>query len=454
MKLPQNTPPPSTEAPGKTGKTGNAPVQANVAGDARVTAPSARAQLDALQLANRQVALARVEAVTTQQQSRLEQLILDIRGKPLTVQTAIGDTRLEPGDWVKVMRAGNELQLMGRLAQSPGESVARALAQHMPWQHSLDSGIARLVATLESGLAGRTPTSPPGERAQPLPAPVRQAVEQLIARLPASNTFTPGAGKDQTAVAQVRQWIADSGLFSESQMLRRPEAPATDLKAALVRVVASLLTQQGQGLPEFNRLTPMTSPELVQAPLQFPGNLSSVPAPANRSEPPTAGQVLRLLAGMLNRITVNQLHSQVLAARPGAEGPAAAPTTSLLLELPLLLPDQQARVAQVRIEQSPPDEREEKRKAHSGASEWRLSLAINLEETGPLHFDIALRQQQVSALVWAEQQKTARQVQQELPLLRKSLDELGLEVMELECRRGTPQGATTKLEYRLVDTRA
>ena len=70
----------------------------------------------------------------------------------------------------------------------PAEStVARALAQRLPWQQSVDSGLARVLTTLTSGLradAGSAAQNPgaalPGG-AQPLPAGIRQAIEQLAA---------------------------------------------------------------------------------------------------------------------------------------------------------------------------------------------------------------------------------------------------------------------------------
>lgn len=416
-------------------------------------AESARAQLDALKLSVRQTALARVAEITTQQQGKAEQLLLDVRGSLLKVQASIGDTSLKTGDWVKIMRAGNELQLMGKLAPSPESSVSRALAQHLPWQQSIDQGLARLLSALQNGVQPpATPGRPPAQPAQPLPAPVRQAVEQLFARLPTGPQFTPGAGNNDQSVQQVRQWIADSGLFSEAQRLQTPQQAPTDLKAALSRIVSQVLAQQNQSATDFGRLTPLTTPELVQSPLQFPNSMAA-PQPAASSEPPSVGQMLRLLAGMLNRISVNQLHSQALTARTAADG-APLPTSTLLLELPFLLENNQPRLAQVRIDQHREEAREAAGKGAQGATEWRLSLAMNLDETGPLHFDVSLRHQQISAIVWAEQRSTLQQVNKDLPLLRQSLDELGLQVENLECRRGTPQGATTKLEHRLVDTRA
>ncbi|CAN0604734.1 unnamed protein product, partial [Ectocarpus sp. 12 AP-2014] len=181
---------------------------------------------------------------------------------------------------------------------------------------------------------------------QPLPAPVRQAIEQLLSRLPVStNLATPGTSNE--AGQQVRQWIAESGLFAEARLAQSRDPALPDLKLALARIITTMLTQQGNGPEQFNRLTPLATPALIQAPLQFPNALAP-PPPQSATEPATVGQMLRLLAGMLNRITVNQLHSQVLSTRTTADAPA--PTTTLLLELPWVTPQNEPRLAQLRIE--------------------------------------------------------------------------------------------------------
>lgn len=419
-------------------------------------AASARVLLDQLKLANREATLARVAEVINRQSSAGAQLLLDIRGQSLTVQAAIGDTSLETGDWVKVMRAGNELQLMGKLAQAPEAGIARALAQRLPWQQSIDAGLVRILATLTTGAkpdggtqsTPGTPAPPLNTPAQPLPVPVRQAIEQLVARLPTSQSLTPGAGTPPVAASQIKQWVEESGLFAESRLARSPDAALPDLKLAIGRIITTLLAQQGNGPEAFNRFTPLTSPELVQAPLQFPNTFP--PPPPQSSAEPTVGQMLRLLAGMLNRITVNQLHSQILSTRTTAEAPTPVSTT--LLELPWLTPNNEPRIAQLRIEQEQADN-DQQRAGKPRATEWRLSLAMDLDEAGPLHFDVSLRRDQVSAQVWAEKQSTLRQVREDLPQLRKGLSDIGLEVVDLECRRGTPRGASTRLEHRLVDTR-
>ncbi|WP_036190244.1 flagellar hook-length control protein FliK [Marinobacter lipolyticus] len=449
MKLPNGnpTPPPSGEQ-----------TRLPASGAARdpqlpaSTAVSARQQLDQLQLANREVALARVAEVLNRQQGAAQQLMLDVRGRSLTVQAAIGDTTLETGDWVKVMRAGNELQLMGKLAQTQEAGIARALAQRLPWQQSIEGGLARMLSALAQGTrqepAGTT--LPSAQTPQPLAPSVRQAIEQLVNRLPGTTSLAT-SGSATEAGLQVRQWIAESGLFAEARLAQSREPTLPDLKLALGRIITALLSQQGSGPEQFNRLTPLATPELVQAPLQFP-NILTPPAPQSSAEPPTVGQMLRLLAGMLNRITVNQLHSQVLSTRTTADTPA--PVSTLLLELPWVTPQNEPRIAQLRIEHENPEGDPAGKKRAASIAEWRLSLAMDLDDAGPVHFDVALRQEQISARVWAEKQSTLRQVQQELPTLRQSLSELGLEVTDLDCRRGSPQGSTTRLEHRLVDTKA
>ena len=452
MKLPSGQQPPTppaqpatqTSRPSVTTESAREPLPA-----------SARQLLDQLQLKNRETTLARVSEIINRQGGNSADLLLDIRGKSLLVQAAVGKTELATGDWVKVMRAGNELQLMGKLAPAPEAGIARALAQRLPWQQTLDAGLARLLGTLTQGvrqepLPGQLPSS---QSPQPLSSAARQAIEQIVARLPSGNSLTPGAGNHETTPQQVRQWLSESGLFAESRLSQTPSAQLPDLKLALGRVISALLAHQGSTPEHFNRLTPISTPELMQAPLQFPQPLAT-PQPPGSGDAPTVGQMLRLLAGMLNRITVNQLHSQVLTARGGGEAPGPAPASTLVLDLPWLTPQNEPRLAQVRIEQYPEDRESEGRSGKTTTAEWRLSLTMDLDEAGPLHFDVALRQQAVSARVWAEKQATLRQVNQELPALRQSLTDLGLEVTDLDCRRGTPQSSATRLEHRLVDTRA
>ncbi len=425
--------------------------------------------------------LAKVAEIANKTSVNSGRLILDIRGQSLAVNASVGDTDLQAGDLVKIMRTGNELRLIGKLANAAESSIAQALAQRLPWQQAVDSGIAKALASLTAGIraepgASAQPVAPSERSIQSLPAPVRQAIEQLATLLPerktlaglaenltrgssvplATNPTTSGSPlspgtQSSASPAQIKQWIEQSGVFAEGRVARSPEAPPADLKLAVGRVIHQLLNYLNQPQVTFNSLTPIASPDLVQAPLQFPGTISSPPPTTSSSEPTTVGQMLRLLAGVLNRITVNQLHSQILSTRTTADAPA--PNTTLLIDLPWLNQNNEPRTAQVRIEEQPQETESEKR-AKSKMTEWKLSLAMNLDEAGQIHFDVALGHGRLSAQVWAEKQATLQRAQEELPALRKSLSDIGLEVVDLECRRGIPRGATTQLEHRLVDTRA
>lgn len=437
--------------------------------------PSARAQLAQINLANRETALARVAEIINQTDGS-SRLLLDIRGQSLAVNAAIGDTPLAAGDLIKIMRAGNELQLLGKLAPTAESTLARALAQRLPWQQTLEAGLGKALQSLANGLKTEpgNPSQPQGpvfSKSYPAPIGIRQALEQLATLLPvrdtlaglslaesrgplqaplASTTHTTGKAPDLPAASQIRQWIEQSGLFTESRLARTPDAPPADLKLALGRIVHRLLEQLGQTSSDFNRLIPISSPALTQTPLQFPG-MTNIQAPQSSSEPVTVGQMLRLLAGVLNRITVNQLHSQALSARASADAPAA--NNTLLVDLPWLDQNNQPRTMQLRLEEQT-REKDETRPNRTTKTEWKLALAMNLDQAGPMHFDVALGHDRISAKVWAERQSTLNTAREQLPALRQTLTDMGLEVTDLECRRGIPRGAVTHLEHRLVDTRA
>lgn len=443
MKIPipgQSSPTPDQ---GQAGKTSGQP-----AANAKPTSQpvlNPRQLLDQLQLRQNQETLARVTQVLQKTATAPEQLLLEVRGKSLLVNS---DTRLQPGDLVKIMRAGNELRLLGQIQspETPQARIAQQLAQHMPWQHRLDQGLAQLARLLQNTSSGAAPQQP---LKAPVAEPVRQAIQQLVQQLPTASKLAGTSGESNPAET-LRAWVRDSGMFAEARLAQAPQTAQADLKLALNRIITSLLTVQGDQPEAFNRLTPLTSQDLVQSPLQFP-QPPSTQAPTIPQETMSTGQMLRLLAGMLNRITVNQLHSQTLTTRTTVDAPMATPTW--LLELPWLDAQNQPRTAQMRIERHGGEDDADNRPRRRVA-EWRLTLSMDLDAAGAVTFEMGLQKQQVSARIWAEKSATLRQANEALPGFRQRLGELGLDVVELECRRGQPQGAKTQLDHRLVDIRA
>ncbi|MFC4258590.1 flagellar hook-length control protein FliK [Marinobacter lacisalsi] len=439
--------------------------------------PDPLRQLQSLQLENRQAVVARVAELLSER--GLQQAVLEVRGQKLTVSLPADGPELKAGDLLRIMREGQSLTLLDKLPPTAETRLGQALIRHLPWQQHLDSGLSQLLNALSAGFrAPPGPTSQPGAT-QPLPTTVREALHSIARLLPQASpetgglTFRPlqtpasaqgsssplaglaSAAKPGLDVDGVRQWLANSGVLTEARLARGTlEAAPTDLKLALGRLALTLLQHQNLGADQFTRFTPLPSNELVTAPLQFPAP-TTMPLgnPEGGREPASPGQMLRLLAGMLNRITVNQLHSQLLTTRSGPEG--APQVNTLVTDLPWMAPGGEVKTAQLRIDYDK-REREEKPPGarRAGVAEWRLNLAMDLDEAGKVYFDVALRQKALSARVWAERQDTARQVNQALGDLRSRLTDLGLEVSELECRRGQPPTAATRLEHRLLDTRA
>lgn len=434
-------------------------------------------QLQNLQLENRQAVVARVAELLSDR--GLQQAVLEVRGQKLTVTLPREGPDIKAGDLLRIMREGPALTLLDKLPPTAEARLGQALIRHLPWQQHLDSGLGQLLNALSAGLRATPGSGALPGASQPLPANVREALQAIARLLPQVSgergglTFQPLARGGQTATPGsplsppsgagtsaplnaegVRQWLANSAPLTEARLARGTLEPApVDLKLALGRLALTLLQHQNLGTDQFTRFTPLPSHELVTAPLQFPAP-STVPlASAEGSrEAASPGQMLRLLAGMLNRITVNQLHSQLLTTRSGAEG--APQVNTLITDLPWLNPAGEVKTAQLRIDYDRPEQEHKPETRRAGVAEWRLSLAMDLDDAGKVFFDVALRQQAVSARVWAERQATARQVNQQLGDLRSRLTELGLEVSELECRRGQPPTAATRLEHRLLDTRA
>lgn len=447
--------------------------------DAGSGRPDPLQQIRSLQLENRQAVVARVAERLSER--GVQQAVLEIRDQRLTVTLPRDAPELKVGDLIRLMREGQSLTLLDKLPVPAETRLGQALIRHLPWQQHLDSGLNQLLNALTSGLRAAPGTPTPGA-SEALPAPVREALLTIARLLPQASpetgqlSFRPvstnaasfatgtgiptpltgeaGTGRGTPEAATIRQWLANSGVLAEAGLARGTAEPGpADLKLALGRLALTLLQHQNLTTEHFTRFTPTPSQDLVTAPLQFPAPSTPSVATGEAREPASPGQMLRLLAGMLNRISVNQLHSQLLTTRGGTEG--GAQSNTLITDLPWIAPGGEVKMAQLRVDHEKRERQQEgTENRRSGVAEWRFSLAMDLDHAGKVFFDVALRQKALSARVWAEQQATAREVNQQLGELRSRLTDLGLEVSELECRRGQPPVTPTRLEHRLLDTRA
>ena len=429
------------------------------------TAGSSLGQLlDGLRLQPGGQALAQVIARLEDTGNGNSRLLLELAGRQVTVDAEMD---LKPGQWIKVERAANQLRLMTTLT-TPADSttqlqgqVAGALAQRLPFQHRLDTGLLQLMRALQATGSNGSLTGTSTQTAAPLPPTAQTAIGKLLQQLPPQQALAQLGGKSGDA-AMVKRLLAGSGLFTEARLAQASQTggtpPAGDLKLALMELVADLAgSRDPRQLTALLRdVKPSVSDDLVQAPLQFPG----APAPVNSNhgfipladdKPLDTGQMLKLLAGMLNRIAVNQLHSQSLTTQNTPDGPLHH---TWLLEIPWLNPQGEPRSAQLRLERHPEDGGNANEKRRQRTIQWRLNLALDLDHLGPVFFEVALHNRKLETSIWAERETTVRLLEQQSDGLRQRLSDLDLEVARLECLRGHPQRRRTQLEQRLVDIRA
>ena len=431
-------------------------------------------------------------------------LLLEMNGQQVPVRS---ERALPAGSLVRVMRAGNELQLMDMVGMPGRSTLSQSLAHKIPSQFHLGEGLGQLL----NRQADNT-----------IPEPARQTLQKLLQMLPRLNSgsgpaLRTGAQSAQTSVQpplnalvqtaqspnsspvssgkspisltppqamtadSVKDWLSNSGLFHEARLITAPSAStssysqspdpgANDLKAQLIRLVGQLLpatagkgadgrSTSGENLhASLNALRPATTPELTgQDALRFPApippssaNTAAAGGAAN-SESISAGETLRLLSGMINRITVNQLHSQA-ASTPGADGQTANQTW--ILELPWVNSNNEVKLVQGRLEERRQENEDDDGKGSSGEREWRLNLALELDGTGPVYFDVALNGRKLNTTVWAEQQATVSLIRQTRNHLETALARLDLDVRPMECLQGKPPAMVTKLSQQLVDEHA
>ena len=316
------------------------------------------------------------------------------------------------------------------LLKTLGQLASQALNKATPQSPS------HAPATMGTPAAGMPPATGTAINRATLSTQQAQAIrhlEQLIQQLaPSSNSTQPPIPTQGT-----------EGI---------PGIEQSDLKGLLRRAI-HLLTPPAEGDTPAQRPAALTQTDILKTPFDFPHPASTDIARASAAlseEPLSTGQLLRLLASMLNRIQFNQLNSLYQSHTASNE---TQTQQSWFFELPLLSHQQQLQALNLRI-----DKREE---SDSGSNtkqkraiQWQVVLSFDLDQLGPLYIEAKLTPPRVATTVWAKQQTTLQLLQKEQQQLQQRLEALGLEVEEMQCRAGQPRNDATKLEHRLVDLKA
>ncbi|MCA0399494.1 MAG: flagellar hook-length control protein FliK [Proteobacteria bacterium] len=295
----------------------------------------------------------------------------------------------------------------GLLTQPVEPEVATALLQAAGRQIPLSNALGQILATADDAT---------------LPPDLAKALGQLR-----NARSTPEALADPARLAEA---IRKSGLFTEA-MLAKGQAPQGDLKSALMTIRALLGDAGKQG--EANG--PAIGVQGTTRPAPDAGRLAELARAVEG-----AGERVKLmqLASLPNHpeITYTDERSQPMRLAlqiPLATQGADRPPTAMM---------------GVIIEHNPAPVEPEAYQAEKegGDSEktpfpWKVRIAVDLEETGPVQAEIGLRGQSVSVTLWAERASMAQRARAEIGALHKALTGAAFEIAKLDVKDGRPQGA-------------
>ncbi|WJW74548.1 flagellar hook-length control protein FliK [Thiohalobacter sp. IOR34] len=378
------------------------------------------------------------------------------------VQARTGALQLSPGQALKlqVVRLGEQplLRLITALRQ---DAVSEALRQVLPRQRPLGpilSGLAQLAAR---------------PAVSPLPPAVLARLRELIDRLPRPGELSNPRG--------LQQALRDSGTFLEARLAAGapPADPGLgrDLKANLLRLAAALR----QASASAARAAPSTASR--------PGAAAQPPTPAAASEPASAaGKPPSQAAGEAQRPGANPLPASSRPPQPQSTQGNPADRAGRVAPPPPLLEQVEAALSRVRLHQLKPLSAERphglewlfelpvrrdsehidlwqlyfRREDRPGGQEkeqtarWTVLLSFDLPGLGPLQARITLQgESRLSTLFLGSEEAALPLVERHLPRLRARLEQAGLEVETLGCRRGRlPQPKPATGSGPVVDEKA
>lgn len=325
----------------------------------------------------------------------------------LTVEADGLGTPLPSQFQVRVLSLGSQPLLEVLAGASADPLVQRAVRERLPQQN----GYAPLLATLGS-LAQR-----------PVLRQLTPSMRAALAMLDQS-VRTP---EDITRADGLREAIVRSGLFLESQLARAQADPGRqseeDFKGSLLRL-AALLDARAQAPPRPPAGDADTPPPLRQRGLQAQPR---APAPLSAQSVESAGAdevdllLSRLRSGVhaaLARIEIAQLD--------------AASGQAWLIEVPLQ-GEHGRDVLQIHLEHGADTE--------SGEQLWMLGFALDLPALGPMQGELQLRGLRLSVRLWAERSGTTQRLERQFTPLRQRLAASGLQLDQLSCQTGLPQGS-------------
>lgn len=273
----------------------------------------------------------------------------------------------------------------------------------------------------------------------------------------AANTSSrKGFANDSTLLQGIKQALSSALQANKSTAPDINQPVSTDLKQQLL----ALLSQPPAGSKDANT-KPETTVEtaLLRNAMDFPHLQSLINTDQGRAKAEailqdqnlSTGQLLKLMASMLNRIQFNQLNSLYQGHTASADG---NPTQTWLFELPIQHHNGQIHPFSLRLEHEKKQSKDQAHKENNKEKEWRLSLAFDLPGLGPLFIQAQLNDSRIQPSIWSENPETLKLIRDEQNVLRQQLENLGLTVEPIQCHSGMPRQDKRPIQHHFVDTRA
>ena len=342
---------------------------------------------------------------------------LNINATLIDARTAL---KFTPGQAVKfqVTKAGEvtELRLVTPAPRTPAV-LAVALRHVLPQlteQSALFQSLTRFTA---AGL---------GNEAKQAQALSRHILHQAP---------TPRTVTDAT---QLRAAMLNSGGFLEARMKSADpggRALTGDLKAnllALRELVGPLRNARAGVSPApAQAATPRTLPSSTFSPSPSPSLPDSSPAPGRMRGNPSASHdapitrnVVEQLGKQVEGSVAKIVHAQLRSA-------AALETFNPVVHVSLPIHNaQRTDILELRIE------RDARQSDDSTPPSWRVHLKIELRDHGPVEAQLAFGGDSLSAVLWAERERTGRAITAGLDSLSGALDAAGVKLKSLHCVSG------------------
>lgn len=335
-------------------------------------------------------------------------------------------------------------QTIKQILEKSGVALESSLLTNKTSTALLASQVSSLVATMTTGAEG------PSSEAAGVLAQTKRTLTSAIQSL-LSQQANQSVGSQSSAVQPTSPNTA--AMQGSNSAIPKPqtEAPSVDLKTLLVAAVSAL----SQKVPASSTHEGLNDPELLKMPFNFPSPVSSQVLKAESilaDQELTTGQLLKLMAGMLNRIQFNQLNS--LYQSQTALADPAVNQQSWFLELPVVSNQQNVEVFSVRIDKEERESTEEDGEGKKQEVQWRVALSFNFEEMGDIYIQTNITPPSISSTIWANQSSTLALINKEQAHFRQRLAGLGLEVGDIVCQFGQPALNKAKLDRNLVDINA